>query len=120
VTCAPLGAYSIGDDFGQHENAADFTVALLPGLHHPAKNILRAIAAWEWILFAGFRGACHASLVYRLPVFADFRKDLVMAQALEVPVAESIVDQPASAVSDVAHLRVEHRNGGRRLFDHRL
>jgi hypothetical protein len=92
----------------------------LPGLYHPAQKILRAVAAGEWILLSGFRGALHAFLVYRFPVFADFWKYFVVPQALDVPVAQSIVGQPASAAGEVAHLRVEHRNGGGRLFDHGL
>ena len=43
-----------------------------------------------------------------------------MAEALQLPVAELIVAEPAPAASDIAHLHVEHGDGRRRVLDHRL
>ena len=54
------------------------------------------------------------------PALRDLREDLVVAAPDDFAAVQAIVREPAPAGRDVAHLPVQHGNGGRRVVDEYL
>ncbi len=49
-------------------------------------------------------------------MLGDFREDLIMGAAGQVLVGQPVVSEVAAAGDDIAHVPVEHGDGGGRVF----
>ena len=117
-----FGQLPFGDDLREHDDPADGSVLVAPGAGLPAQPISAAVRADEGILVSTLDGAGQAPLVHRLPQrhVSNFREHVVVTLPDQIACAKFVVLHPSSAHCDVPQFLVEHRHGGRGVFDERL
>ena len=96
----------------KNDDAPDGSVSPMPGSHLPTNPVDRPIRPLKRILIAFFHGAGKTAAMDFLPGIGDLGKDFVMAAPNDGGVSQTIVLNPASAHDEIAHVAIEHGNGG--------
>jgi hypothetical protein len=121
---ARVSMFACRHDFREQHRAAGHSVLLLPGRHLPPDVVERAVGAGEHVVFGA---QCLASLNAAVdvpPTLGDIGKDLVVAATAQrfgsASLMQIVVFKIALADSNVAHLLVKHRDGGRSAVHQKL
>jgi hypothetical protein len=108
---------TLGDELREKNQAANGSVRLTPGAGLPLHPFHRAVRARDGIALALFDRAFQDVVINFLPAIGQAGKHLVAGQPDNIPAGQAVVNQPAVAGLEAAHLRVKHRHGGRRVLD---
>src|SRR3954454_15428117 len=92
-----LGTFALGDDVGEHHQAADHAVGSAPWLHLPAQPFNGAIGALERILVATLDGTRQHAPVGLTPGLRDVWEHVVVTPPDDLLAIQLVIAEPATA-----------------------
>lgn len=115
-----LGQDPPRDHLGEQHDSTDTAVGGPPGTYVPVNPLDGAILAHETIFGGLRRHAGQSPLVDLAPALRKLREHLVVTAPDELASGETVVLAPTATDDQVTQFAVEHRDGGRRVFDEHL
>ena len=106
-----------GDDgAGEDDAAGEAGGFIAPGLDVPADPVLRAVGALEEVVVGAFAMSGEAAVVEFAPRRMEVWEEIKVALADDLEAFELELLPPALIGDEVAHVRIQHGDGGGELF----